>query len=184
MTEEWRIIAEFPDYAASSLGEIKRVQPDLLNHRLTGRPLKQALSSTGYAQVSLCRDAKARSVRVNRIICAAFHGPAPAPDYHAAHNDGDRLNNRADNLRWVLGVENEADKRRHGTALIGDKHWTKSMPERRAKGTRHGLAKLNDEAVRRIRQDTRLHREIAADYGVHKAAVSNIKRGKTWSHVA
>lgn len=184
MREEWRIIAEFPEYAVSSLGLIKRVCPDARNHRLTGLPLKPAVSRAGYAFVSLCADGKVFNRRVNRIVCAAFHGPAPSRKHHAAHNDGNSLNNRADNLRWVLGSENEFDKRRHGTARIGEKHWSKSMPERRAKGEKHGLAKLTEQQVRDIRADTRFQREIAAEYGVSQKAVWGIKTRNTWGHVS
>lgn len=184
MTEEWRTIPGFPDYAASSLGQIKRILPDLRGHRITGKPLRQAITASGYAQVTLCVAARKVNQRVNRVVCAAFHGPAPSAEYHAAHNDGDRLNNRASNLRWVLGTENEADKRLHGTARIGDRHWSKSMPERRAKGEGHGLSKLNAEAVRAIRTDQRKQRDIAADFGVSQRAVWSIKKRITWGHVA
>lgn len=183
MTEEWRIIAEFPDYAVSADGEIKRIRTDQRNHRLTGRPLKWAVNKAGYACVTLCAPAGYRTARVNRVVCAAFHGPAPSPQHHAAHNDGDSLNNRADNLRWVIGSENEADKRKHGTARIGDRHWSKSMPERRARGIGHGRSKLTETDVRAIREDTRFQRDIAADFGVSQRAVWMIKRGITWSHV-
>lgn len=184
ITEEWRVIADFPDYAVSSAGEIKRIFPDARNHRLTGKPLRWAVNKAGYASVTLCGPNGYRNARVNRVVCAAFHGPAPSPDHHAAHNDGNRLNNRADNLRWAIGAENEADKRLHGTARIGERHWSKSMPERRAKGTRHGLAKLTDDQVRAIRADTRFQRTIAADFGVSQRTVNQIKLGRIWRHVA
>lgn len=183
-TEEWRPVVGFPQYAVSSLGQIKRISPDSRNHRVLGKPLKQVPNYAGYAGVTLCCEGKKKNARVNRIVCEAFHGPAPSPDYHAAHNDGVRLNNRADNLRWVLGVENEADKRTHGTAAVGERHWSKLRPERRPRGSRHGLAKLNPEAVRAIRNDTRGQREIAAAYGVSQRAIWGIKNGKTWGHVA
>lgn len=181
---EWKTIPDFPDYQASSDGEIMRVRVDANNHRLTGKPLKQVFGTTGYLQVTLCDHGRTKSCRVNRIVCSVFHGPAPTSDHHAAHNDGDRLNNAADNLRWVDGRENEQDKRRHGTAAIGERHWSKLRPECRAKGTRHGLAKLTDEAVRAIRADTRKQREIARDHGVSQRVVWSIKNRITWSHVA
>lgn len=182
--EDWRVVADFPDYAVSNYGQIKRVKVDALGHKLTGRPLKAMISKSGYAKVSLCRDARVFNARVNRIVCAAFHGPAPSPGHHAAHNDGDSLNNHADNLRWVDGRENERDKRAHGTAAIGERHWSKLRPDRRAKGEKHGLAKLNADAVRLIKNDTRRQRDIANAYGVSQRAIWSIKAGKTWSHVS
>lgn len=184
MMAEWRIIADFPDYQVSEDGEIVRVVPDARDHRLTGKPLKQAISKSGYAKLTLCNAGQAKNARVNRIVCAAFHGPAPSPLHHAAHNDGNRLNNCANNLRWVEGKENEQDKRLHGTAAIGDRHWSKLRPECRARGTAHGLAKLTEADVRAIRADPRQQRHIAQAYGVTQRTIWAIKIRNTWGHVA
>lgn len=183
-TEEWRTVADFPDYEVSSLGRIVRVRPDARNHRLTGRPLKQSPNDRGYFSVTLCDAGRMKSARVNRVVCEAFHGPAPTPEHHAAHLDGDARNNCASNLEWKVPVANEADKRLHGTARIGDRHWSKAMPERRAKGEGHGLAKLTEADVRNIRNDAREQREIAADYGVSQRTIWAVKAGQTWRHVA
>lgn len=43
---------------------------------------------------------------VHRIVAIAFHGPPPSPGYVVDHIDTNRLNNRADNLRWVTRLEN------------------------------------------------------------------------------
>lgn len=52
------------------------------------------------------------------------------------------------------------------------------------KGEKHGCAKLTEEQVRKIRSDTRLHREIAADYQIVKSLVGMIKRREVWKHIA
>lgn len=54
---------------------------------------------------------------------------------------------------------------------------------RQARGERNGPAKLTEEQVRAIRADQRLHREIAADYGVADHTISAIKNRKTWKHI-
>jgi len=43
---------------------------------------------------------------VHRIVATAFHGPGPSPGHVVDHIDTNRLNNRADNLRWVTRLEN------------------------------------------------------------------------------
>jgi hypothetical protein len=38
---------------------------------------------------------------VHRLVCVAFHGEKPTIAHVVEHIDGDRGNNRADNLRWT-----------------------------------------------------------------------------------
>ena len=182
-SDEWRTIPEFPDYAASRDGQIKRVHVDARCHRLTGKPLVQSVSKAGYAQVTLCDNGVRKSRRVNRVVCAAFHDPAPTDRHHAAHNDGDRLNNCSSNLRWAIGVENSADKVAHGTDTSGDRHWSRRKPECRPRGIGHGRARLNDDAVRAIRSDNRSQRAIAKYHGVSQRTIWMIKANMIWSHV-
>jgi hypothetical protein len=50
-------------------------------------------------------------------------------------------------------------------------------------GSRSNLAKLTESQVLKIRADTRLHREIAADYGITKNAVFLIRKRACWKHI-
>jgi hypothetical protein len=180
---EWRVIPSYPDYQASSTGLIVRVVVDQRGHKLTGQPLKSHANHAGYLELSLCRDGQATNVRVNRMVCEAFHGPAPSRSHHAAHINGNSVDNSEGNLAWKLPVANEADKVLHGTAQRGDQHWSRNKPECRARGEGHGRSKLNADAVRAIRSDPRGQRKIAAQYGVSQRAIQMVQRGKTWGHV-
>jgi hypothetical protein len=184
MSEEWRPVEGFPDYEVSSLGRVRRAVPDRLG-RGAGRVLKAAVNGSGYLTVvPHAPGEKVRPRLISRLVCEAFHGPAPSAMHHAAHADGTRTNNRADNLRWATPIENEGDKRRHGTLAIGDRHHARRNPERMARGSRGGNAKLTEAAVVAIRCDARSPREIAADHGVTRALIQMIKARKVWRHVA
>lgn len=50
-------------------------------------------------------------------------------------------------------------------------------------GERNYKTTLTNEKVFEIRADNRKHREIALDFGISKASVSDIKRGKNWKHL-
>lgn len=48
------------------------------------------------------------------------------------------------------------------------------------KGSRNGLAKLDEDTVNLIRDEIGTQIAIAEKYGVHQSTISLIKRGKTW----
>lgn len=106
---------------------------------------------------------------VSRLVCEAFHGPAPSAEHQAAHRNGVRTDNRPSNLRWLTRHENYQDQVRHGT-------------DRR--GERHHLAVLTAQDVREIRalSGTMLQREIAARFAVTQGQVSSIINRKIWAH--
>ena len=68
-------------------------------------------------------------------------------------------------LRWGLPKENTADRLIDGTAAIRE---------------RNPAAKLTTDDVSRIREDNRVHRLIARDYGVSRSQISRIKKGVAW----
>lgn len=194
--EEWRIIAEFPEYAVSDHGRVKRVVDGY--RKPAGYVLRQN-TIHGYKYVGLSVPGKVYSRRVNRLVCIAFHGDPPTAKHHAAHNDGVKANNHRGNVRWATGSENMLDKRAHGTAPVGDRNGARLYPERLARGVRngkhtkpectprgerHGCARLTAEQALSIRADTRPQRVIAASYGVSRGAVVAIKTRKTWRHIA
>jgi len=48
---------------------------------------------------------------VARLVCRAFHGPAPSSEHEADHINHDTTNDKASNLRWVTKQENRANQR-------------------------------------------------------------------------
>lgn len=184
MTLRLAVIPDFPDYAARSDGEIVRIRVGLNGIKPTGTPLAKVLNSSGtYFEVSVCKNARAFSRRVNRLVCSAFHGAPDRKSLHARHLNGDSFDNRPENLRWGTATDNEGDKVAHGTRATGDRHWSRIKPHRRARGEGHGLAKLNDQKAKSIYSDTRSISQIAAEYGVSYKSVTNIKGRITWRHV-
>jgi hypothetical protein len=120
MREEWRVIPSLGDmYEASSLGEI-RSWHNFTNsknpRRDTPRIMKGGIDDAGYRKIGY----QGRPVRFHRLICEAFHGPAPEGRNVVRHLDGDRLNNRPENLAWGTYAENSADCVRLGEIKTGD----------------------------------------------------------------
>jgi len=180
--EEWRILVEFPDYAVSSLGRVNRIKADRHGRPGAG-PTLGTLGNHGYLTVTLHRHIKQYTRLIHRLVCEAFHGPMPGRGYHSAHHDGNRVNNRSTNLRWVTPEENNMDKHRHGTMKVGNAHHAIVNPECMPRGVDHGNAKLTDIEVIKIRQDRRPQKIIAKDFGVSQSLISQVKRKKIWAHV-
>lgn len=132
------------------------------------REIKGSVFSTGYRMFWT----PAGSRGFHRIVCEAFHGPCPSGMHVARHLDGDKLNNRADNLAWGTYAENMADARRHGTDPLG---------------SRNAAAKLTESQVAQIKSlltDTRGNRaSLARRFGVSPSMVERIARGQNWTHV-
>lgn len=127
---------------------------------------------TKYPMIQVISGAGRRTKAVHTLVCAAFHGTKPTPTHEVRHMDGTRNNSKPENLRWGTQSENEADKRRHGTAAIG---------------SRHGIARLNEEAVRILRiaipQGLWNPTDAAKVFGVGPSVIRAAVSGKNWNHV-
>ena len=176
-TEEWRIVEDAPDYEVSSLGRVRRATDDIITHWITGKSFVRRRAGwlmatfphkkSGYIRVTLYGN---RNVKTSTLICRAFHGPKPAPHYQAAHNDGNKLNNKADNLRWSTPKENCGDRVVHGTHRCGEQINTNKLTRDEVVAIRRLLG------ARNLKQS-----EIAAMFGISRALVSMIKTRATWN---
>lgn len=62
-------------------------------------------SANGYRKVELWKDSKGKKEYVHRLVAMAFvDNPNNLPEVN--HKDGNRLNNRYDNLEWVTSSGN------------------------------------------------------------------------------
>ena len=55
-----------------------------------------------------------------------------------------------------------------------------------ARGTRHGMSKLDEDKVRQIRnfrEDGMIMKDIAKEIGVSLATIADVLYGRTWKHV-
>ena len=171
--EQWREIPGFPSYAVSDYGNVKRIRPGKTAKASVGRIMKpQRFNKNGYLGVALRHGGKSVQMYISRLVLIAFFGDPPSDKHHAAHNNGNHLDNRLENLRWATPLENTADKYSHGTILYGENHQN---------------SKLTEAAVRKIR-DLRasgmFYKDIGALFGITKAYACLVVQGKRWGHIA
>lgn len=185
--EEWRSIAGYSGYEVSSLGRVRSLaRLDAAGNRMKERLLAPRLHTGGYLRVQLSSAGKSRDFFIHRLVLQAFVGPCP-PNQEGCHNDGNRQNNEATNLRWDTRFQNMADKKLHGTEQLGAKHWMIRKPEWVRRGQRVPTSILNSTDVERIR-DMRVNgctlKAIAQWIGgVKTENIGAITRRVTWRHV-
>ena len=169
-TERWRPTPGLRSYEVSDRGRVRRSLPG--RGTRVGRVLSSFLLSGRYPAVTLMRDDGSWGpYSVHRLVCWAFHGPPPSDRHHAAHRDGNALNNTASNLRWASPKENEADKELHGTRRLGSEHANAILDE---------VTVL--DVVKRISTGETQH-AVARHLGVSPSAISAIWNGTNWSHL-
>ena len=164
----WKAIPSWPGYEASSDGEIR-----LTIQRRSRKPriLKGGLHSNGYRSVQTTFNGKKVLALVHRLVCEAFHGPAPSRVHEVRHLDGQRSNNKPSNLKWGTGKENAADRRRHRRDRLG---------------ARHHCAKIDDHEVIAIFCLARrgyTGDEIADLFGLDRNQINKIVARSSWKHV-
>lgn len=164
--EIWRQVTDFPGYAVSSWGRVKRLTG--VKGTYAGHIHKQKANRQGYLYIQLSRDGTRKYFLINRLVCTVFHGPPPTPDHQAAHIDGNKINNNESNIAWKTRLENLNDKFVHGTVRRGEEH-----PN----------SKLTEALVLKIRADTRPLMAIAKELGVVNSLISEVKSGKKWAHI-
>jgi hypothetical protein len=168
----WKLIEEWPDYAVSDTGLIKRATDSRLAP--AGFILSPARIN-GYPVVWLSqRGQKRQWFYVHRLVARHFLGPQPSPSHLVCHNNGARDDNRAENLRWDTQHSNLGDRKRHGTELRGD---------------RNGRSKLTASQVLDIRRRYKRRHPIhgaaamAKEFGVSDVAIIKAFRGENWSQL-
>lgn len=167
---EWRSVVGFEGlYEVSSDGQIASVRfrngQTTFARRLI---LKQTLQPAGYPQVTLSANNVRTQHTVHLEVAKAFLGPRPSPRHVVCHHDGDPANNRVANLRWDTWEGNEADKRRHGRTMLGE---------------RNHAAKVTAAEVRYLREQHAAGvslADLARTSTLSMSTLSDMLRGNIW----
>jgi len=124
--EEWRPHPDYPLlYLVSSYGNVWSIR--------RAKAVAQSTIHDGYKLfIPFADKRQLPNQLVSRVVCRAFHGEPPAPEYQADHIDHDTGNNHASNLQWLSHAENNARRRPKGVRSAELQARTKLKARRKA----------------------------------------------------
>lgn len=171
---EYRILPEFPLHRIGDDGSVWSLRRSNRN-RLAAHyaRLKGCCGSSTQGYVQFCildANDRPRSVLGHVLVLRAFVGECP-DGMEGCHGNGDRSDNRLDNLRWDTCKANQQDAVEHGT---------------KPKGASHYNAKLTESDVRAIRAMHKArvpYKKIAEQFSVTLANIKTIISGRSWAWV-
>lgn len=110
--EEWREVPSRPGILASSLGRVHRVSDEGLARQgarsapTYGTLVRQRVGQNGEYVKRVVQWRGFGLLLVSRLVCEAYHGPAPFDGAVVMHLNDDSLDNRPGNLKWATQWEN------------------------------------------------------------------------------
>ena len=180
MSEQWKPIADWPNYEISDTGRVRRAKA----RRRSAAPgvgdlLRPFAREDAYLTINLTRDAiggrhEQKRCDVHRLVVAAFLGPIPA-GMEVNHKDLNKHNPRLDNLEVVTRSANLKHAYRHGR-----------IPHLKRAGHQNSNTRLTSADVIQIRWRAAFGeklKHIRAQFGLGHAGISHIVHRRTWRHL-
>lgn len=165
--EIWKDISGYEGlYQVSNLGRVKSFRL----HKIS--ILKNIIQKEGYIRVVFTVKSAHKSFFVHRLVAQAFI-PNPENKPEVNHIDGDKTNNRVENLEWCTARENQIHSYNIGLQIS-------------QKGENHGCSKFRNEDIYNIVKlyaEGYTQKEIAGMYNTNQSHISEITSGKQWSHI-
>ena len=151
----------------------------------------------GYGQVNINRNL----YRSHRIAYTLVNGPLQDTSQHLCHRCDIPLCVNPNHLFLGNNFENSMDRVAKGRSACGDRHGSKTHPERVARGNRHGsvkypekvtrgelnpMSKITANAVAEIRKlhlEGKSHKWLSEKYKLATTSISRIITRKRWAHI-
>lgn len=155
----WKVVPFASAYEASNDGQIRRIK--------TGRKMTPVLNyAGGYYIVCTSMAGKIANLRVHRMVAAAFLGDS---DMEVNHKNGDKLDNRIENLEFVTRKQNAE----HAAHKIKTYRRGSGVPSSR-------LTEADIPKIWAMRERGDLLADIAQAFGVSVGCICFVLDGGSW----
>lgn len=170
--ERWQPIPWASEYEVSDRGRVRSwLVPGHPQRRKAAEPhiLQPMKNQDGYLKVTIPRPAGGRGpAPIHKLVLHLFAESNPTESTITRHLDGQKNNNRIDNLAYGTELENAVDALRHGQVRCGSSHY-------RARLSVQDVRFLRTEMARRFS-----YAELAKKYDVSRSTIACAVRGRSW----
>ena len=141
-------------------------QGDVINTN-TGHAMKKQVNNCGYHRAELSKKGKQKRYFVHRLVATAYI-PNKNNLPQVNHINGDKLDNRVENLEWCDASQNH----KHSFKYL-------NRPVTKLFNTDNGGTKIKKEDIPALieRKKTMTYRALALELGVHPKYLSPLLRG-------
>jgi hypothetical protein len=134
--ETWKSIPGWEGYyEVSDQGNVRTVTRTVevrgSLRRYQSTPLKPQKHTAGYLKYTFWRNGVPTNMFTHFAVMSAFSGPRPE-GMQICHCNGNKADNRLENLRWDTPSSNQSDRELHGTGRIGKPKLFRKMNAARA----------------------------------------------------
>jgi hypothetical protein len=159
------IIKGFENYAVDEQGNVFSLPKKT---RKGTRILKYNISNNGYAMLDLCKDGKIKRFLVHRLIAETLL-PNPDNKPQVNHKNGNKLDNRIENLEWNTRSENQKHSIQIGL--------------RTTNGEKNSQSKLTEQDVLYIRNSKENGSILDKKFNISRSTICDIRKNRSWTHV-
>lgn len=149
--EVWKTVPNFPNYQVSNYGHVRNQK----------QIIKAFPNNHGYLKVNFWKNHKPTTKTVHKQVALLFvENPNNYPEVN--HKDGNKLNNRSDNLEWCTRSHNNAHALRSGL---------RKNPNPKA------LTKEQEKEARELYENGVTSEELAEKYKVNPRTIRKYVKG-------